>query len=108
MNDPQDLGNHEQLQEEYRRNCYDGGYEDGTNSNSFNEDKDNGCDGYGNSYEDGFKVGCHSVEGNTYDSCQLIIQGHDNPDDPAFCKTIGDICDPDGFVKPGDAYCRSD
>ena len=26
-------------------------------------------------------------------------------DDPAFCKTIGDICDADGFVKPEDAYC---
>jgi hypothetical protein len=24
--------------------------------------------------------------------------------DPVFCKTIGDICDPDGFVKPKDAY----
>ena len=23
-------------------------------------------------------------------------------DDPAFCKTIGDICDGDGFVKPID------
>jgi hypothetical protein len=26
-------------------------------------------------------------------------------DDPAFCKTIEDICDADGFVKPEDAYC---
>jgi len=26
-------------------------------------------------------------------------------DDPAFCKTIGDICDEDGFVKPEYPYC---
>ena len=26
-------------------------------------------------------------------------------DDP-FCKTIGDLCDADGFVKPEDAYCK--
>jgi hypothetical protein len=26
-------------------------------------------------------------------------------DDQAFCKTIGDICDADGFVKAEDAYC---
>jgi hypothetical protein len=25
-------------------------------------------------------------------------------DDPAFCSTIGDICDEDGFVRPEDAY----
>jgi hypothetical protein len=28
-----------------------------------------------------------------------------NTDDPAFCKTIGDICDTDGFVKPEYPYC---
>ena len=26
-------------------------------------------------------------------------------DDPAFCKTIGDICDAEGFVKPEYPYC---
>ena len=26
-------------------------------------------------------------------------------DDQAFCRTIGDICDADGFVKAEDAYC---
>jgi hypothetical protein len=26
---------------------------------------------------------------------------------PVFCKTIGDLCDPDGFVKPEDAYCTN-
>ena len=153
---PQDIENHEALQEENRRACYDDGYEDGKNSNSFNNDRDNGCSEYGNAYEGGFSVGCQSVEGNTYDSCELKIEGHerycpDNPDDPAcreflhdasnkqphstigacgqepyhpgcpqilnperyclvtddqaFCKTIGDICDADGFVKPEDAYC---
>jgi hypothetical protein len=25
--------------------------------------------------------------------------------DPAFCKTIGDLYDEDGFVKPEDVYC---
>ena len=24
----------------------------------------------------------------------------------AFCNTIGDICDPDGFVRPEYPYCR--
>jgi hypothetical protein len=28
-----------------------------------------------------------------------------NTNDPAFCKTIGDICDEDGFVKPEYPYC---
>ena len=31
-----------------------------------------------------------------------------NHDDRAFCKTIGDICDADGFVKPEDAFCKTD
>ena len=30
-----------------------------------------------------------------------------NHNDPVFCKTIGDICDADGFVKPEDAYCTN-
>jgi hypothetical protein len=130
----------------------------GTRSSSFNDDADSACSEYGNAYEDGFSAGCQSVEGNTNDSCELIIQGHErycpnNPDDPActeflhdasnkqppeggicaqpqqertftgcfkdqdpekyclnyndpaFCKTIGDICDADGFVRPEDAYC---
>jgi len=156
MNDPDDKVNHESLQEQNRRNCYDDGFEDGKNSNSFNKDRDSACSEYGSAYEGGFSASCQSVEHNTYDSCQLIIQGYerycpDNPDDPActdflhdvsnkqprstigacshepyhpgcpqivnperyclttddpaFCKTIGDICDADGFVKPEDAYC---
>jgi hypothetical protein len=28
-----------------------------------------------------------------------------NHNDPVFCKTIGDICDEDGFVKPEYPYC---
>jgi hypothetical protein len=28
--------------------------------------------------------------------------------DPAFCKTIGDLCDADGFVKPEYPYCTTD
>jgi hypothetical protein len=31
-----------------------------------------------------------------------------NTDDPVFCKTVGDICDADGSVKPEDAYCATD
>ena len=27
-----------------------------------------------------------------------------NHNDPAFCKTIGDVCNADGFVKPDGAY----
>ncbi|MGC1132894.1 MAG: hypothetical protein WA941_08725 [Nitrososphaeraceae archaeon] len=26
-------------------------------------------------------------------------------DNPTFCKTIGDLCDPDGFVRPEYPYC---
>jgi hypothetical protein len=154
--DPDDNINHESLQEENRRNCYDDGYEDGKNSNSFNNDRDSGCSEYSNSYQTGFKAGCQSVEGNTADTCELTIKGHEwycpnRPDDPscseflhdpsnkktpspyglcakqpyhpscpqitdperyclttddqAFCRTIGDICDADGFVKAEDAYC---
>jgi hypothetical protein len=36
----------------------------------------------------------------------------DNPEryclttnNPIFCRTIGDLCDPDGFVKPEYQYC---
>jgi hypothetical protein len=28
-------------------------------------------------------------------------------DDPVFCKTVGDICDEDGSVKPEYAYCKT-
>jgi hypothetical protein len=78
---------HESLQEENRRQCYDDGFEDGKNSNSFNHDRDHACSEYSRSYETGFSVGCLSIEGNTYDSCELTIEGHevycpDNPDDP--------------------------
>ena len=31
-----------------------------------------------------------------------------NYNDPTLCKTVGDICDVGGFVKPEDAYCKSD
>jgi hypothetical protein len=154
---PQDIENHEALQEENRRGCYDDGYEDGRNSSSFNKNRDSGCSEYSNSYESGFSAGCQSVEENTHDSCQLTIQGHErycpnNPDDPActeflhdvnnkkpaetgpicgpeashpgcfknqdpekyclntndtaFCKTIGNICDPGGFVRPEYPYCK--
>jgi hypothetical protein len=30
-----------------------------------------------------------------------------NTDNPVFCKTIGDICDADGFVKPEYPYCTT-
>ena len=29
-----------------------------------------------------------------------------NTNDPAFCRTIGDLCDEDGFVKPEYPYCK--
>ena len=31
-----------------------------------------------------------------------------NTNDPVFCKTIGDICDAGGFVRPEYPYCKSD
>jgi hypothetical protein len=77
--------NHESLQEQNRRDCYDDGYEDGNNSNSFNKDRDSACSEYGNSYEDGFSAGCQSVEGNTIDSCELTIEGHEIYTVPLEC-----------------------
>ncbi len=77
--DPQDL-EHEALQEENRRKCYDDGFEDGLNDNSFNKNTDSGCSEYSNMYEIGFMTGCRSIEDNTYDSCQLTIKGHE-----AYC-----------------------
>ena len=31
-----------------------------------------------------------------------------NTNDPAFCKTIGDICDADGFVRLEYPYCKTE
>ena len=31
-----------------------------------------------------------------------------NTDDPVFCKTVEDICDADGFVRPEYPYCTTD
>ena len=88
-NNPGDNVDHESLQEQNRRDCYDEGFEDGNNSNSFNKDRDSACSEYGSAYEGGFSAGCQSVEGNTNDSCELTIEGHeiycpDNTDDPAY------------------------
>ena len=141
---------HESLQEENRRSCYDKGFEDGNSSLAFNKDRDHGCSEYSSAYRYGFNAGCEST-GNTDDTCELTIEGHElycpnNPDDPActeflhnatnkkpaevcnspggcfkdqdpekyclnyndptFCKTVGNICDAGGFVKPEDAYCK--
>lgn len=91
-NNPEDI-DHESLEEENRRNCYDDGFQDGENSNSFNDDRDHACSEYGSAYESGFKAGCESIEGNTDDSCELTIKGHksycpDNPDDPACTEFL--------------------
>jgi hypothetical protein len=48
---------HPALQEENRRNCYDDGYEDGSNNNSFNKDRAKGCSEYSGSYRLGFSGG---------------------------------------------------
>jgi hypothetical protein len=94
-NDSQDLGSHEQLREQNRRDCYDDGLEDGENSNPFDKDRDSGCSEYSNMYESGFDAGCQSVEGNTPDSCELTIRGVENycpwrPDDPACTEYLHD------------------
>ena len=86
---------HESLQEENRRSCYDKGFEDGNSSVAFNKDRDHGCSEYSDSYRYGFKVGCVLVEGNTDDSCELTIKGHAtycpfNPDDPACTEFLHD------------------
>jgi hypothetical protein len=158
-NNSDDDLNHAAMQEENRRSCYDDGYEDGEQENPVDRDRQWACDEFGG-YDNGFIAGCMSIEGNTDDSCDLIVEGPedhcpnnpDNPDcteflhndtnklpvsysgsicdqepvdpgclqsqdperyclttnDPVFCKSIGDICDIDGFVKPEDAYCKID
>ena len=65
-------------------------------SNSFNKYRDNGCSEYSSSHKSGFSAGCQSVQGNIYDSCELIIEGHeryylDNPDDPACTEFLHDV-----------------
>jgi hypothetical protein len=30
-----------------------------------------------------------------------------NTDNPTFCRTVGDLCDEDGFVKPEYPYCTN-
>jgi len=89
-NNPDDNVDHESLQEQNRRDCYDEGFEDGKNSNSFNKDRDSACSEYGSAYEGGFSAGCQSVEGNTNDSCELTIEGHEIfcPDTLAALKLL--------------------
>ena len=68
MNDPQDLGDHEQLDQENLDSCYDDGYEDGQN-NPFDQERNEGCDDYQRMYYKGFIAVCESV-GNTQDICE--------------------------------------
>lgn len=65
---------HESLQEENRRNCYDDGYEDGRN-NPFDRERNNGCNDYQDMYYKGFIAGCESA-GNTKEMCSS--SGHNN------------------------------
>jgi hypothetical protein len=93
INNPVNLGNHEQLQEENRRQCYDDGFEDGKNSNPYDKDRDKGCSEYSGSYRNGFSAGCQLE--NTRDSCDLTIEGEaiycrDRPDDPACIEFLRD------------------
>lgn len=43
-----------------------------------------------------------------------ICPGEPNPEkyclqyDTSYCKVVGDLCDPDGFVKPEYPYCKGD
>jgi hypothetical protein len=62
--------NHESLQEENRRDCYDDGYEDGRN-NPFDQERSQGCNDYGRSYYEGFIAGCESA-GNTRETCETF------------------------------------
>jgi hypothetical protein len=68
-NNPTDLADHEQLQEENRRSCYDDGYEDGKD-HPHDKERSKGCREYSNSYYLGFLAGCESVEGNTWEICE--------------------------------------
>ena len=68
MNDPQDLGDHEQLDQENLDSCYDDGYEDGQNNPFDRETKD--ATDYQRMYYKGFIAVCESVEGNTQDICE--------------------------------------
>jgi len=109
-NNPDDNVDHESLQEQNRRDCYDEGFEDGKNSNSFNKDRDSACSEYGSAYEVGFSAGCQSVEGNTNDSCELTIEGPeiycpDNPDDPACADFLHDASNKKPFPPKSGSVC---
>lgn len=69
-NDSDDNVNHESLQEENRRDCYDDGYEDGRN-NPFDQERNQGCNEYSRSYYNGFLAGCESA-GNTKETCETF------------------------------------
>jgi hypothetical protein len=156
INNPVDLGDHEQLKEENTQACWNDGYEDGKADRPFNKDRSSACSEYGSQYRSAYQSGCQLDS--TEESCELLIEGEeiycpDNPDstscveflhnatnkrpaltgtcagmgdprpniicpqevdqeryclntdDPVFCKTIGDLCDADGFVRPEYPYC---
>jgi hypothetical protein len=68
INNPVDLGDHEQLDPILKRMCYDDGYEDGQN-NPFDQKRNKGCEEYGNNYYKGFISGCIDTE-NTKETCE--------------------------------------
>ena len=97
---------HESIQDENRRNCYDDGFKDGQNNSLFDKDRDHGCSEYSDSYRYGFKVGCVLVEGNTDDSCDLTIEGHERycphrPDDPVCTEFLRDPSNKEPFIVSG-------
>lgn len=84
-NNPVDLGDHEQLGNENRSNCWNEGYEYGKADSPFNKDRASGCGEYGPaSYREGYNSGC--IIDTTEASCELLIKGEEN-----YCPWHPDI-----------------
>ena len=91
-NKPTDLESHKRLQEQNRRNCYDDGYEDGSN-NSFDQGRNKGCSDYSSSYYNGFITSCESA-GNTKEMCPSSSHNYnsgDNSNDPDRLKVTATL-----------------
>jgi hypothetical protein len=84
MNNPVDLGDHEQLQDENKSDCYYDGINDGQADNSYDKDRASGCSEYGGMYTDGYQFGCQ--RDSTQSSCELLISG-----EKSYCPSHPDI-----------------
>jgi hypothetical protein len=82
INNPVDLGDHEQLKEENTSGCINDGFEDGKADRPFDKDRSKACSEYGGTYRSNYQTGCEYD--NTEESCELTIEGEKNycPNNP--------------------------